>query len=125
MLPRLWDPGGVRSSPNVPRDRFGALAPSRYPYGPCMGHLVNLPNLQQLQDLHTSHVKLDIFIHRNITGLNIAMKKNTGSINVIIPALMRLTLMNHECCSPYNRQSSRMSFTATATSYIQVTQNLK
>ena len=21
VLPRLWDPGGVRSSPNVPRDR--------------------------------------------------------------------------------------------------------
>ena len=44
MLPRLWDPGGVRSSPNVPRDRSRALAPSRYPYAPCTGHLVDLPN---------------------------------------------------------------------------------
>ena len=46
MLPRLWDPGGVRSPPNVPRDRSSALAPSRYPYAPCTGHLVNLPNLR-------------------------------------------------------------------------------
>ena len=45
MLPRLWDPGGVRSSPNVPRDRSRALAPSRHPYAPCTGHLVNLPSL--------------------------------------------------------------------------------
>ena len=30
VLPRLWDPGGVRSSPNVPRDRSRALTPSRY-----------------------------------------------------------------------------------------------
>ena len=33
--------------------------------------------------------------------------------------------MNHERCIPYDRQSSRTSFTATATSYIQVTQILK
>ena len=46
MLPRLWDPGGVRSPSNVPRDRSRALAPSRYPYAPRMGHLVNLPNLR-------------------------------------------------------------------------------
>ena len=46
VLPKLWDPGGVRSSPNVPRDRSRALAPSRYPYGPRTGYLVNLPNLQ-------------------------------------------------------------------------------
>ena len=72
-----------------------------------------------------SHVKLDNFIHGNITGLNIAMKKITGSINIIIPALTQLTLMNHEHCSPYNRQSSHTSFPATATSYIRVTQNLK
>ena len=45
MLPRLWDHGGVRSPPNVPRDRSRALAPSRYPYAPHMGHLVDLPNL--------------------------------------------------------------------------------
>ena len=50
VIPRLWDPGGVRSSPNVPRDRSRALAPSRYPYGPCTGYLVNLPNLQRWQD---------------------------------------------------------------------------
>ena len=46
VLPRLWDPGGVRSSPNVPRGRFRALAPSRYPYTPRTSYLVNLPNLQ-------------------------------------------------------------------------------
>ena len=124
VLPRLWDPGGVSSSPNVPRDQSRALAPSRYPYTPCMGYLVNLPNLRRWQDLHTSHVKLDIFIHGNITGLTITMKKITGSINVIIPALTRPTLMNHERCSPYDRQSSRTSFTATVASCIQVTENL-
>ena len=87
VLPRLWDPGGVRSPPNVPSDLSSALAPSRYPYTTCTGHLVNLPNLRRWQDLRTSHVKLNIFIHGNITGLNIAMTKITRSINVIIPAL--------------------------------------
>ena len=125
ILPRLWDPGGVRSSPNVPRDQSRALATSRYPYAPRMGHLVDLPNLRQWQDLRTSHVKLDIFIHRNITDLTITMKKVPGSINIINPALTRPTLTNHEHCSSYDRPSSRMSFTATATSYIRVTQNLK
>ena len=125
MLPRLWDPGGVSSSPNTPRDQSRTIAPSRYPYALLTGYLVNLPNLRQWQDLRTSHVKLDNFIHRNITGLTTAMKKITGSINVIVPALMRSTPTNHECCSPYNRQSSRTNFTATATSYIRVTQNLK
>ena len=90
-----------------------------------MGHLVNLPSLRQWQDLHTSHVKLDIFIYGNITVLNHAMKKITSSINVIIPVLTRPTLMNHECCSPYNRQSSHMSSTATVTLYSWVTQILK
>ena len=104
VLPRLWDPGGVRSSPNVPRDRSRALAPSRYPYGPCTGHLVNLPSLRRWQDLCMYHVKLDIFIHGNITGLNIIMKKITGN-----PALRRPTPMNHERCNPYDRQSSCMS----------------
>ena len=47
VLPRLWDPGGVRSPSNFPRDQSRALAPSRYPYAPCMGHLVNLPNLRR------------------------------------------------------------------------------
>ena len=47
MLPRLWDPRGDRSPPNVPRDRSSTLAPSRYPYASCMGHLVNLPSLQR------------------------------------------------------------------------------
>ena len=125
MLPRLWDPGGVRSSPNVPRDQSRALAPSRYPYAPRMDHLVDLPNLQQWQDLRTSHVKLDNFIHRNITGLTIAMKKITGSIKVIIPTLMQRTPMHDERGNPYDRQSSHMNFTATATSYIRVTQNFK
>ena len=121
MLPRLWDPDGVRASPNVHRDQSRALAPSRYPYGPCTGYLVDLPNLQRWQDLRTSHVKLDIVIHRNITGLTIAMKKITGLINIIIPVLTRPILTNHERCSPYDRQSSRMSFTTTATSYFRVT----
>ena len=125
VLPRLWDPGGVRSPANVPRDRSSALAPSRYPNAPCMGHLVNLPNLRRWQDLCMSHMKLDIFINGNITGLNIAMKKITGSINAIIPMLTRPTPTNHECCSPYDRQSSRTNFTATVTSYIRVTQILK
>ena len=121
----LWDPGGVSSSPNVPRDRSRALEPSWYPYALFTGYLDNLPNLRRWQDLCTSHVKLDIFIHGNITGLTIAMKKITGSINVINPALMRPTLTKHERCSPYDRQSSRTIFTASATSYIRVTQILK
>ena len=125
MLPRLWDPGGVRSSPNVPRYRSSALAPSRYPYAPRTGYLVNLPILRRWQDLRTSHVKLGNFIHGNITGPTIALKKSTGSINVIIPALTRPTPTNHERHSPYDRQSSRMNFTVTTTSYIWVTQNLK
>ena len=87
VLPRLWDPGGVSSSPHAPRDQSRTIAPSRYPYRPCTGYLVNLPYLQPWQDLRTSHVKLDIFIHGNITGLTIDMKKITGSINVIIPVL--------------------------------------
>ena len=87
MLPRLWDPGGVSSSPNNPRDQSRTIAPSRYPYALLMGYLVSLPNLRQWQDLRTSHVKLSNFIHGNIAGLTIAMKKITGSINVIIPTL--------------------------------------
>ena len=125
VLPRLWDPGGVSSSPNVPRDRSRALAPSRYPYALLTGYLVSLPNLRRWQDLRTSHVKLDNFIHGNITGLTIAMKKITGSINIIIPTLTRPTPTHHERGNPYDRQSSRTNFTATATSYIRVTQNLK
>ena len=35
VLPRPWDSGGVRSTPDVPRDRSRTLAPSRYPYAPC------------------------------------------------------------------------------------------
>ena len=83
VLPRLWDPGGVSSSPNVPRDQSRALAPSRYPYALLTGYLDSLPNLRRWQDICTSHVKLDNFINGNITGLNIAMKKIPGSINVI------------------------------------------
>ena len=125
MLPRLWDPGGVRSSPNVPRYRSSALAPSRYPYGPRTGYLVNLPNLRRWQDLRTSHVKLGNFIHGNITGLTIVMKKIPGSINAINPALTQPTPTNHKRCSPYDRQSSRTKFNATVASYIRVTQKLK
>ena len=74
-----------------------------------------------------SHVSRETrpFIHGNIAGLTIAMKTITGSINVIIPTLTRPTPMHHECDNPYNRQSSRTNFTATATSYIRATQNLK
>ena len=70
-------------------------------------------------------MKLDNFIHGNITGLTDAMKKIIGSINVIIPALTQQTPTPHERGNPYDRQSSRTNFTATATLYIQVTQNLK
>ena len=70
-------------------------------------------------------MKLDNFIHGNIAGRTTAMNKITGSINVIIPALTRPTPTHHERGSPYDRQSSRTNFTATATSYIRVTQNLK
>ena len=125
VLPRLWDPGGVSSSPNTPRDLSRTIAPSRYPYTLLMGFLVNLPNLQRWQDLRTSHVKLDNFIHRNITGLTVAVKKITGSINIIIPALTRPTLTQHERGNPYDRQSSCMNSTVTATSYIWVTQIMK
>ena len=123
MLPRLGDPGGVSSSPNIPRDLSRTIAPSRYPYALLMGYLINLPSLRRWQDRHTSHVKLDNFIHGNITGLTTAMKKITGLINVINPTLTRPT--HHERDNPYDRQSSRTNFNATATSYIQVTQNLK
>ena len=68
VLPRLWDPGGVSSSPNTPRNQSRTIAPSRYPYALLMGYLINLPSLRRWQDLHTSHEKLDNFIHGNITG---------------------------------------------------------
>ena len=78
-----------------------------------------------------SHMKLDIFIHRNNTGFNTAMTKTTVNINANIPALMRPTPTHYECCvlcmahtCPDNRQSSCSSFTVTATSYIWVTQIL-
>ena len=125
VLPRLWDPGGVSSSPNTPRDQSRTIAHSRYTYALLTCYLNNLPSLRRWQDLRMSHVKLDNFIHRNITGLTIAMKKITGSINVIIPALTRPTPTHHECGNPYDRQSSRTNFNATATLCIRVTQNLK
>ena len=113
MLPMLWDPGGVSSSPNTPRDQSRTIAPSRYPYALLTGYLINLPSLRRWQDLRMSHMKLDNFIHGNITGLTTAMKKITGSIKVINPALTRPTPTHHERGNPYNRQC------------IQVTQNLK
>ena len=125
VLPRLWDPGGVSSSPNTPRDLSRTIAPSRYPYALLMGYLINLPSLRRWQDLRTSHVKLDNFIHGNIAGRTTAMNIITGSIIVIIPMLTRPTSTHHERGNPYDRQSSRTNFNATATSYIQVTQNLK
>ena len=125
VLPRLWDPGGVSSSPNTPRDQSRTIAPSRYPYAILTGYLIHRPSLRRWKDLRTCHVKLDNFIHGNITGLTTAMKKITGSINVINPALTRPTPTHHERDNPYDRQSSRTNFNATATSYIRVTQNLK
>ena len=125
MLPRLWDPGGVSSSANTPRDLSRTIAPSRYPNALLTGYLINLPSLRRWQDLLTSHVKLDNFIHGNITGRTTAMKKITGSINVINQALTRPTPTHHERGNPYDRQSSRMNFNVTATSYIRVTQILK
>ena len=124
VLPRLMDPGGVSSSPNTPRDLSRTIAPPRYPYALLTGYLINLPSLRRWQDLRTSHVKLDNFIHGNITGQTAAMKI-TGSINVIIPALTRPTPTHHKRGNPYDRQSSCTNFNATATSYIRVTQNLK
>ena len=125
VLPRLWDPGGVSSSANTPRDLSRTIAPSRYPNDLLTGYLIHLPSLRPWQDHRTSHVKLDNFIHGNITGRTTAMKKITGSTNVIIPALTRPTPTKHERGNPYDRQSSRTNFTATATSHIRVTQNLK
>ena len=125
VLPRLWDPGGVSSSANTPRDLSRTIAPSKYPNALLTGYLVNLRSLRRWRDLRTSHVKLDNFIHMNITGRTTAMKKITGSINVINPALTQLTPTHHERDNPYDRQSSRTNFTATATSYVRVTQNLK
>ena len=125
MLPRLWDPGGVSSLANTPRDLSRTIAPSTYPNALLMGYLINLPSLRRWQDLRTSHVKLGNFIHGNITGFTTAMNNITGSINVIIPALTRPTPTHHERGNPYDRQSSRTNFNATATSYIRVTPNLK
>ena len=125
VLPRLWDPGGVSSSANIPSDLSRTIAPSRYPNALLTGYLIDLPSLRRWQDLRTSHVKLDNFIHGNIAGRTTAMHKITGSINVIIPALTRPTPTHHEHGNPYDRQSSRTNFNATATSYIRVTQNLK
>ena len=125
VLPRLWDPGGVSSTPNTLRDLSRTIAPSRYPNALLTGYLIYLPSLQPWQDLHTSHVKLVNFIHSNITGLTTAMKKITGSINIINPALTQPTPTHHEHDNPYDRQSSRTNFNATATSYIRDTQNLK
>ena len=45
VLPRLWDPGGVSSSANTPRDLSRTIAPSRYPYALLTGYLINLPSL--------------------------------------------------------------------------------
>ena len=125
MLPRLWDPGGVSSLANTPRDLSRTIAPSRYPNALLTGYLINLPSLQRWQDLRTSHMKLDNFIHGNIAGRTTAMHNITGSINIIIPALTRPTPTHHERGNPYDRQSSRTNFNATATSYIRVTKNLK
>ena len=85
VLPRLWDPGGVSSSPNIPIDQSRTIAPSRYPYALLTGYLINLPSLRRWQDLRTSHVKLDNIIHGNITGLTIAKKKIPGQSTLSFP----------------------------------------
>ena len=53
------------------------------------------------------------------------MAKTTGNGSINIPVLMQPTLMHYELCFlcvtqsfPYDRQSSCMTFTVTATSYI-------
>ena len=45
VLPRLWDPGGVSSLANTPRDLSRTIAPSRYPNALLTGYLINLPSL--------------------------------------------------------------------------------
>ena len=47
VLPRLWDPGGVSSSANTPRDLSRTIAPSRYPNALLTGYLINLPSLRR------------------------------------------------------------------------------
>ena len=131
MLPR-WDPGGVRPTPNVPRDQSRTLAPSRYPYAPYKGHLVNLTSQQRWQDLCMFHMNFNIFIHGKTTETNNAMTKITSLINVNIPALTRQLrrTMNFAFYAWHihaltTDSSSHMSFTVTATSYIRVTKILK
>ena len=75
-------------------------------------------------------MKLDIFIHRNITEWNTAMMKITININANIPTLMQPTPTHYEHCLlcmvhtySYDRQTSCSTFTVTATSCIQVTKN--
>ena len=85
VLPRLWDPGGVSSSANTPRDLSRTIAPSRYPNTLLTGYLINLPSLRRWQYLCMSLVKLDNFIHGNIAGHTTAMNKITGSINYLGP----------------------------------------
>ena len=46
VLPRLWDPGGVSSSANTPRDLSRTIAPSRYPNALLTGYLIDLPSLR-------------------------------------------------------------------------------
>ena len=46
VLPRLWDPGGVNSSPNTPKDQSRTITPSRYPYALLTGYQINLPSLR-------------------------------------------------------------------------------
>ena len=125
VLPRLWDPGGVSSLANTPRDLSRTIAPFRYPNALLTGYLINLPSLRRWQDLRTSHVKLDNFIHGNIAGRTTAMNKITGCINVIIPALTRPTPKLYERGNPYDRQSSRTNYKATAILYIRVTQKFE
>ena len=85
VLPRLWDPGGVSSSANTPRDLSRTIAPSRYPNAPLTGYLINLPSLRRWQDLRTSHVNLDNFIHGNIAGCITAMPKLPGLSTLSFP----------------------------------------
>ena len=85
-----------------------------------MDHLVDLPNLRQWQDLRMSHVKLDNFYSREYYWCKSRHAKNSR-----VDQRYHSRVDATHCCSPYDRQSSRTSFTATTTSYIRVTQNLK
>ena len=81
-----------------------------YPYTTCKHNLVELPSLTQWQDLYMFHMEDKNLFHRNITGLNTAITKNTCKCNAETPTLMQPALVYYEllllCVShacPYDR----------------------